>query len=170
MTTAVCAEKPRVVDNPAYQKWAGFEPGSYVKTKSVTEKEDSKSEVITETTLLEVYPNKVKLEVKTISNIDGKMEISEPQVVEHKSKMVKRNTSKSKVVEKGREVLTINEEEINTTWETRRTASGLIRTLTKTWESNAIPGGIVQSEMQINLAGAETKTTLTLQDYKAEKK
>ena len=59
------------IDNSEYKSWAQFKPGSLLKTKFTTNNNGNISESETTDTLLEVLPDKVIVESKSVTIVSG---------------------------------------------------------------------------------------------------
>jgi hypothetical protein len=161
-------EKPQTVDNPAYQSWAQFEAGSYATFTSTTTEDDlvSTSTKITYT-LKKVTPDKVVVEIKTVTVSDeGETELP-AETLEYPAQIAKpQEAAGTATVTEGTEAITVNGEKIATKWVRTEATQDEITVTTTVWTSGSVPGGTVKSVTETG-GDMPTTTELVLTDYKA---
>ena len=170
-TTALSGE---MIDNPAYQNWAQFKPGSFVTLKSVTKVGETTSEVKMTQTLKEVTPEKAAVEMVMTMTAAGQEMKMPAQTTEYPAKIEKAEGEAAEKaepvkVDEGSEELTVNDKKIKTAWvKTEFTQEGTT-TVSTVWTSDDIPGNVIK--MVSETKGPMTSTSeMTLVDFKAEKK
>lgn len=136
--SSVLAEK---IDNPMYGYWSNFKPGSVLKTTTESIAAGQKTTMDIVSTLLEVTPDKLTIEMKTdghagdtklkqrIRKQDVPAKIDQPagaNAIKHSTETitVAGKTYPCQVSEETRDTLMI-----------------------KTWTNDQIPGGVVKAEM-----------------------
>ena len=172
-----CAAAARAekIDNPAYQDWARFKPGSFVTYKTVTKMEAMTSETEMTQTLKEVTPEKVLIELVTVMTVAGNEMKMPAMMMEHAAKIEKpepegeaAEVPKPEEIDKGAEKITVKDKKIETTWvKTKFEYGGTTTTLT-VWSSEDIPSGMVKMVADVTGAAAST-SEMTLVDFKADK-
>ena len=171
---AAVAEKPAVapemVDNPAYQSWAKFAPGTSVRytttylPKSTTE--GSAAESSTTYTLKAVTEEKVELTVSTVVTlVSGKSITRTPGALEYPAK-IEKPAETPKPTDEGEETITVADQDIDTTWTKTVTTDGTTTVTTTVWTSDSIPGGAVKSVIERKTDKTTTTETKILVEYK----
>lgn len=157
------------IDNPQYTAWAKFKAGTTVTTKSETSMKMAGNENKTSTTmttkLSEITPTEATVETTMESNgtstplparkIPAKIDKPADNTAAAPKADVKEGTDKVEVAGKSYNAKTT---------ETTSEANGN-KTVSKTWMSDEIPGGM--AKMESSTSGAmEMKTTMTVTDIK----
>ena len=170
---AAAAQK---IDNPVYQDWARFKPGSFVTHKAVADMGAMTSETTITNTLKQVTPEKVVVEMAMVTKVAGQDMKMPPQTMEHPAKIDKpeemeapEGMAKPKELDRGAEELTISGKKIKTTWIKTELKQADMTVVSTVWNNADIPGQMVKmvSEMKGPMT---TKTKMVLVDYKADKK
>ena len=126
--------------------WKNFKPGSWVKHKMLMDAGGQQVESELTTTLIEVTPEKVVIENKSVMNMAGRKFENPANKTEVLAKMEKKDLKEPKISEKEEE-LTIEGKTYKCKameWEQAtpgQTMKG------KGWMSTDVPGGMVKSEM-----------------------
>jgi len=158
-----------LVDNPAYQSWAKFGPGTYVRfTTTYLPKPATEGyavETSTTYTLRTVTEQKVEVSESTIVTLaSGKSVARTPSGFECPAK-TRKPAEPPKPVEEGEETIKVGDQEIATTWTKTVTASDTTTVTTTTWTSDSIPGGTVKSVIEQKSERATTTQTKILVAY-----
>lgn len=135
------------IDNPEYQRWAGFKPGSSVTVKTVNE--THKVEMTTTTTLKSKDAKEIVLEMKTSMVIAGKT-IEQPAQTRKVPAKIKKFTVKSdaKKPQTGKETLKVAKQDLACTWTKTIVEAGGTKTTSKVWMCDKVPGGLVRMESE----------------------
>jgi len=165
-TSASAAE---MIDNPAYEAWAQYEPGSFVSHKGVTQTQGMNIVASTTNTLKEVTAEKVVIEIKTSVSMGGQQMPPSTQNMDIPAKVEEPDeTAKPKEIEKGTEELEVKGKKIKTEWvKVEMTQQGVTMTAT-TWSSDEVPGKLVKMVSETTTPMV-SKTEMTVEDYKIEK-
>lgn len=149
-----------LVDNPRYQSWAKYKPGTLVKMDMVTAAggQDMKSTITT--TLKEVTPEKVVLEMKTSMTIPGMadpmdnvMSMTEPAKIE-KEKIKPTNPEQMpncKVIGKGTEAVKIGDKSYKCDWYEVEMEQQGMKISTKFWTCNDLPDKMVKNDTKMDM-------------------
>ncbi len=156
------------IDNPEFAAWAKFNKGASVTKKTIDTVADSIIENTTTLTLVEVGADKLVLEDVTVGKTKGgetklpPMKRTIPKTLKlpagAKADDFKGGKPKG-TYEEGTETVKAGGAEIKTTWYKAKTESNGVKTETKTWVSDDVPGGVVKLERTI--VGALTTTRKT---------
>jgi hypothetical protein len=177
--TASAARADEKVDNPTYQHWAQFKPGSYSVLKTVQTVTVAGREIKTETTLTttlkELSAEKALVEMEFVTVSSGRELKLPAQKMEIPAKITKVEFKKQEEpegqvkVKEGKEVLKVAGKTIKTTWAEIEIKQGKDVIKTKSWTSEEIPGQVVKTVQTM-----EGKTKMTseglLVRFKADKK
>ena len=160
---------PVLVDNPAYQSWAKFGPGTYVRfTTTYLPKPTTEGfavESSTTCTLKTVTEDKVKIAESTIVTLaSGKSVARTPRGFECPAK-IRKPAEAPKPVEEGEETIKVGDEQIATTWTKTVTVNAGTTVTTTIWTSDSIPGGTVKSVIEQKSEKATTTETKILVAY-----
>lgn len=148
------------IDNPEYKNWSQFKVGSSVTMKMVTEASGMKTEMEQTTTLVELTGDKAVLETK------GKMVVSGNTMDMPASKRdVPAKVDNQPAGEGKKPEMKESEEEISVGGgkvkckkiETTTESNGM-KTASKVWTCNDVPGGTVK--MEADTTGAATSKTV----------
>jgi hypothetical protein len=176
MPSAVASEgedtppAPEMVGNPAYQSWAEFAPGTFVRYSTTYEPvptaEGFSVESTTTYTLKAVTEDKVEIAVSTIATLaSGKSVTRTPSSVEYPAQ-IEKPAETPKPVEEGEETIEVGDQEIATAWTKTVATEGTTTVTTTVWTSDAVPGGTVKCVIERKDAKATTTETKTVVDYK----
>ncbi len=142
------------VDNPQYQVWASCKAGSWVKVKRETTKAGSGDAVTfteTESTMkvAEVSSDKIVVEVTGVMRAgEGKKDLP-PYTNEILAKVLKAEPlDEPKVIRKdaGDEELDLGGKKLKCKWVEVEIEKAGTRSVTRTWTSDEIPGGVARME------------------------
>jgi hypothetical protein len=174
LVLAVMGEEPALapvmVDNPAYESWAAFAPGTFVKYSTTydpaPEGEGAAVESTTTYTLKEVTEDKVEIAVSTVVTLaSGESVARTPRSIEYPAQ-IEEPAETPKPVETGEATLDVGDREIDTTWTRTVTTEGTTTVTTTVWTSDAVPGGTVKSVVERKDKDTTTTETMTVIDYK----
>ena len=132
-------------ENPAYQAWAGFKPGTTVVVSTVTMQGEAKqADVETLSRLVEVHPDKIVIE-NTGSMEAGDSRVKLPTEREEiPAKIAAGKLPAGKIVEEAEESIEVGGRTLRV-YRTRRVEDrGTVGTETTRWSSNQVPGGIAR--------------------------
>ena len=169
-TTILAAD---LVDNPRYQDWSKYKPGTLVKMDVTTAAGGQNIKTAMTTTLKEVTPEKVVLEMKTSMTIPGMapqenvQSVIEPAKIE-KAKIKPVNPEQMpncKVINKGAEDLKIGDKTYKCNWyEMEMTQQGM-KIKSKCWTCDDVLDKMVKNETKMDMGA----TTMVLVEFKAVK-
>ncbi len=154
--------------NPEYERWAAFRPGAWVRIESESTVEGTKSISRTTTKLLEVASDRLVLE-SAVTTIAGGKELTAPV---HKRE-VPAKTPKDDLPKQDPANTKEGQEEIEVVpgrkvmcrfVEVTRIVDGK-KSVTKTWTSKEVPGGLVKMESSAEGTPATTARSLAI-DWK----
>jgi hypothetical protein len=144
------------VDNPEFANWSKFKKGTSVTLKSSSNVGGTTSDVTITTTLVDVAPDKLVLEMTSLVKAAG-MEIQGKPMKRDVLKSVplpkgakKEEFSGGKppgTYEEGAETLKVGGTEVKAKWFKYKADIGGTKTDAKLWTSDEVPGMIVKSEM-----------------------
>lgn len=169
--TAMAGEK---VDNPEYQQWAKFKPGTYAALKSVSDTMGQKSETTMIQTLKQVSADKLVVEMKVIAMAAGQKMEMPAQTREIPAKIDKKELDEQEGQQEdiktteGEEEIEIAGKKFKAKWvETEmKQDGGLIKT--KSWMSEDFPGQVLKSRTTMEGAYAVTTDSIVT-DFKIVK-
>jgi len=159
-TTGTTTTTPTLVDNPVYQSWAEFQPGSSATYTCTTKTGETTTETTMTCTLKEVTEDKVVLTLDTVT-VSEKGDVVKPETIECPAKIEKTETPKPTA--EGKETIKVGDEEIATKWAKTKTAEGT----TTVWTSETVPGGTVKSVAETTVEEVTTTVTMVLTGYNA---
>jgi hypothetical protein len=180
-TVAVFADEK--VDNPEYEHWAQFKPGSFSKVKWTVVVDGVTIKMVVTTTLKKVTSEKVEIQTKTVTSTEGVKDnlsvTNEPIPAKVKREKLKIEPKEVGKLPDGREVLDLKRgqekikirgEEIATEWiETKIKIKNKKEDRTivsKTWTSEDIPGRVVKM-VSGDESGMITDVEQNLEEFKA---
>ncbi len=160
------------IENPAYENWAQFKVGAMVEYKTVSDVAGNKTESVITYTLLEVTDEKAVIEMKTSTIMAGQKYDTPAVKMEHPAVLeaTPEGTTEQPEVEqtKGEESIDAAGQTWATTWYESATDQNGMKTTSRTWTSDDVPGTLVKSVT--NIDGAMKMTTeMILVTIKAEK-
>jgi hypothetical protein len=158
------AAAPTLVDNPVYQAWAQFQPGSSATYTCTTSTDEAVTESTLTYTLKEVTKDKVVLELKTVTASDEGDKQETIQTIACPAK-IEKPAETPEPTEKGKDSVQVGDEEIDTTWSTTETTDGETTTSTTVWTSSTVPGGTIKSVTESE-NDTFTMTKMVLTEYK----
>ena len=144
-------KKPEKIDNPEYLTWSQFKAGAMVEMENVTSTAGQETRMSTTTTLKTLTAKKAVVASQVTVFVAGK-EIKQPaQDRDVPAKIVKpkppKDAKKPDVkTEKGEETLTVDGKQVACTWVKTTMTIGGNTTVSKIWNSKAVPGGLVRME------------------------
>lgn len=155
------------VDHPAYLSWSTQPVGTQIKLRSATDADGHVLTTTTTTTLREVRPDRVFLQVQRVSNATGREVTSLPEPAEVVRKFplfpgVKRSDigKPSNALAQGEETLKLAGRDLRTVWfDTKSKGDGGSDLYTRTWMSDDAPGRLVKSVVRI----PQAKTVVTVE-------
>jgi hypothetical protein len=162
------------IDNPEFTNWSKFKKGTSVTLKSSSSVAGMANEFTLTSTLLEVGSDKLVVETSTVIKAAG-MEIKSPAMKRDITKTITLPKGVKKealaggkpegTVEEGTETLKISGMEIKTKWYKAKSEVAGIKTESKVWMSEDIPGRMVKMEATTSGAAATT-TKMELVEFK----
>jgi hypothetical protein len=160
------------VDSAYYQQWAKFKPGSFAVVKIVSKAESMNSESTMTYTLKEVTPEKIVVEMKSVTDVNGSKMESPPQTMEYLAKVSeeqKKVEEPGEKIKEGKEDVKVAAGSFSTEWVEYKKEYGEgmdMAVKSKVWNSEKVPGWTVK--MTSEVTGAATSATeLELIEYKA---
>jgi len=135
---------PELRDNPEYQAWAAFAPGSWVEYRDAIVGEPHPPDHRTTTKLVQITPEKIVLEVlvklrtnEKTSEFTQKVEIPAKDKVTHAS------------AEKGEDEVEVDGKKLKCAWEKWTIESQGKKGTKKIWLHPDVPGRLVKEEVQM---------------------
>jgi len=162
-----------LVDNPRYREWAKYKPGTLVKMDVATAAGGQNMKSAMTTTLKEVTPEKVVLEMKTGMVIPGMapqenvMSMVEPAKIE-KAKIKHTNPElmpNCKILNKGTEDVKIGDRTYKCKWYEMEMEQQGMKFASKCWTCDEIPDKLVKNEIKMAMGN----TSMVLAEFKAVK-
>jgi hypothetical protein len=171
---AAAAQADDKVDSPIYKHWARFRPGAFSVVKTQRKAKDVKAETTVTTTLIEVTPEKVvvELQVATVGGDEkiemlpkkqtypAKIEKDEARKMEDPKKGDKVEDAEVLDVKQGEEEIKVGDKKINCKWLQTKCKQGDQTTTTEAWTSDEVPGQVVK--MLVTVEGGVAMTSETL--------
>jgi len=143
-----------MIDNPQYEHWSQFKPGTYVVTRSKQVAAGQTTETEVKTELKSVSKEKVVLEMTSVTKMQGQEIAMPPQTFEHPAKYEKpelpegeaedAETEKPKTKE-GEEKIEVAGKKMDTKWYEVVSDNEGFKTHSKSWMSEDMPGQVVKS-------------------------
>jgi hypothetical protein len=162
-----------LVDNPRYQEWSKYKPGTLVTMDVTTVAGGQNMKSAMTTTLKEVTPEKVVIEMKTsmtvpgMAPMDNVMSMTEPAKIE-KAKVKPTNPEQMpncKVIRKGKEDVKIGDKTYKCDWyEVEMDQQGM-KITSKWWTCNDLPDKMVKNDTKMDMGN----TSMILTEFKAVK-
>ena len=158
------------IDNPAYQAWAKFKPGTLVKYSTETNAMGNASTMETTQTLTDITPDKAMVEVKISMVVAGnKMDMPAQPAQEIPAKIKKVDASANPPsATTAPDVSTEDVQAAGKTYSCKKTTviseqNGL-KSTTTTWTCDDIPGSVVKLDSEVT--GSMTSSTkMILSDF-----
>lgn len=152
--------------NPIYKSWASHKPGTTVKMKRDSEVNGTKASTEVTQTLKEVTPEKVVVEIKNTSDVDGhKVDTTAiPTDIPAKGPSLKTNAKAVATpdVKKSEETVKVGDKSYKCKVLEVVTKTGGLTASSKTWTCDEVPGTLVKSEIKTEGQFATTsKSELT---------
>lgn len=165
-----------MVDNPMYQHWARFKPGSYVTVKCTTKTGNFANESEQTYTLKEITPQKAVLETKMTVIAGGNRTAMPTSTMDiparvEKGKAVATTDVKAngKVIGQGEEVMTIKDKKVKVKWiKSVADVSGTKSEVT-VWTSDDIPNMTAKSVNNTSGKSSMTMEQIVI-DFRADRK
>jgi hypothetical protein len=165
------APAQETVDNPEFATWSKFKPGTSITIKSTTTANGMATELAMTVTLVEVGTDKVVLETSGVTKAMG-MEFKLPASKRDSPKTITLPKDVPKppapgakpegTYEEGTETVKAAGTEFKTKWYKTKAEAGGVKTESKMWISDDVPGTVVKMESKSSgAATAETKFELT---------
>jgi hypothetical protein len=157
-------ESADTVDNPPYQNWSAFKPGTLVKLKrTVIDKSGDQPGVVDATAapnaphvayttykLVSVTPEKAVVEM-TETDIEGGSEVEHPPLkITYKAKVAKKYTESGvpkadvKGLKEGEEKMKVAGHEVDAHWVESEFSVENETSYSKVWASDQVPGGTIK--------------------------
>ncbi len=149
-------------DNPEYQNWSRFKAGTAVTLRSVTDSDGQKSTMDVTTTLVDVGPEKLTLDMTSVSKA-GEQEFKSPpyrrevprRVPDVPLKLADGVTPKGRpgdplgTADEGTEQVTVPAGAFATKWTLSRSSAYGSDIESKSWICDDVPGRAVRSESRV---------------------
>jgi hypothetical protein len=156
---------PQDADNPSYKAWSQMKVGAWVKVhKVVTKSESGDAVTLSETestlTLVELTAEKAVIEVSGRLITGTTSRKLEPFKSEIPSRAPPADGSPSPKLlrrDEGEEEVEVSGKKLACRWIEEETEQGGLRTVTRTWRSEQVPGGAVKVESRTE--GQQTSST-----------
>jgi hypothetical protein len=166
-----------MVDNPQYKQWAAFKPGTTSKLQSQSVMtaggQDVTTKAVITSTLKEVTPEKVVIEVAVDMDSNGTKTSIPARKMDIPAKVAKAATQPASApgittTKKGEgdEEIMVAGKKYKAHWVQYLVASDQMESTSKTWTSDEIPGGILKSVTEMTKPMA-SKTTMELVEFTA---
>jgi hypothetical protein len=157
-----------MIDNPAYQAWAKFKPGTLVKYSTDTNAMGNSSSMKTTQTLTAITPDKATVQVKMSMVVAGnKMDMPAQPAQDIPAKIKKADSSANpSPATTAPDVSTEDVQAAGKTYSCKKTTvtsdqNGMKSTVT-TWTCEDVPGSVVKMESEVTgTMTASTKMILT---------
>jgi hypothetical protein len=150
------------IPNSEFTNWSQFKKGTSVTLKTTTSTSGVTSESFSTSTLVEVSADKVVVEYVTSTTTNG-LEVKSPAVKREIPKTItkspppkKDDTIKIVSEENGTETIKFLGRDIKTKWSGNTVEVNGIKTVSKVWMSDEVPGMMVK--MESTLSGAFSST------------
>lgn len=148
------ASRPALVENPEYQNWAGFKPGTVIKRRLLSDADGVKTESVSTFTLKEVGADRVIVDSYITIITHGSEQRRSPQSRAIAARVPKpdadRQLNESGKQGEGEEEIECAGRKWKTRWVEVEKKAGDIITRTRTWTSKDAPGSIVKRRQQID--------------------
>lgn len=164
-----------MIDNPLYEHWSKFKPGTYVVTVSKQTMAEQNTETEVKTELKSVSKEKVVVEMTSVTKTQDQEFKMPPQTFEHLAKYEKPDLPESEEEEtekpetkEGEEKIEVAGKKLDTKWYEFVSEDEGTKTHSKSWTSEDMPGQVVKSVTKIEgefMMNMETRVT----DFKVVK-
>ena len=162
-----------LVDNPRYQEWAKYKPGTLVKMDLSTVAGGMNMKSSITTTLKEVTPEKVVLEIKTSMPILGVAPQESARITIEPAKIEMADIKPTnpeqmpncKVINKGTEDLKIGDKTYKCNWYEMEMEQQGVKFNTKYWTCDDILDKLVKSETKMSMGN----TSMIMSEFKVVK-
>ncbi len=160
-------ETAEKIDNPEYLNWKQFKAGATVTIEHISKAAGNETKIVTTTTLKELTDKKAVVSSQTMMSVAGK-EVKQPaqdrEIPATFDKPTIPEGEKKPDIEtkEGTETLTVDGQEIACKWVKSTVKTDDNTSVTKVWNSDAVPGGLVKMESSTDGAmKVETKMMVT---------
>jgi hypothetical protein len=144
-----------MVANPEYQSWSRFKPGTVTKmeTRSVSNGREIRSEITNK--LLEVTPQKLVIETTTVLDASGQ-KMQSPTVTRDvpaemdEALVARSDPARNPDIKQSEETRSVNGKDYVCKVLTHTTENNGMKSVSRTWHSPDVPGGIVGSHVKIS--------------------
>lgn len=181
--------KAELTDNPAYQAWAGYKPGTFVTHDNVTEytmegaPTANKMTMTRTTKLVELTADKAVVETSSSVQTPMGKQQSPMHKMEIPAKISKEKADlpmgipaeasvEIKDMKKGTDTIEVKGEKLETTTQeftaVVKQGEQEITSHAKVWSTNKVPGGLVKMETNVDKP-IKVSNTMNVTDYKIEK-
>ncbi len=155
------------IESPLYKSWALFPVGTTIKTRTLTERGDLRTETATTSRLIEKTTDKVVIESVVVSNATGQSVENPPQRFEYRRRFpllpgVKKEdvgTPKG-VIAQGEETVEIAGKRFRSRWYDAQGTTDAGPSITRTWMSEEVPGKLLKAVTRVPKAGKTTTIEL----------
>lgn len=147
-TKVISQDAGKKVDNPLYRHWAQYKPGTYSTMQTTSEAAGQKTQMSMTTKLVEVTTDKVVVEMRMEMVVAGRKIKQPPQKQEFAAKVSVLVNGQNKTdadVKRGKETLTIDGREVACEWVETNVEQHGMKTWTKSWTSQDVPGMTVKT-------------------------
>jgi len=157
---AIARADDDLIDNPAYQSWAKYKPGTWVEYQTDSEAMGSKNTIITTQTLKDLSPDKATIVIQSSMTVSGnKMDM--PAQTQEITAKIKRPpappaNSEAPKTEQGAEDIKVGAKTYSCKWTQVTTEQNGMKTVAKTWTCDDVPGLVVK--MESSTSGSMTAT------------
>jgi hypothetical protein len=145
---------PQQLENPEYKYWVGFKAGSWVKYKFEAPGAPATMEIQQLRTLVEITPDKVKLDQADLVIMNGKERPSPPSPNTYDAKCPK----EQKIVSQKEEELEVAGKKLKCLRVEMLTEGGGAKITVIHWMAAEIPGGIAKTEYTTEIGGQASRT------------
>jgi hypothetical protein len=150
-----------MIDNPAYQSWAKYKPGTLVKYQTDSEAMGSKSTIVTTQTLKDLNPDKATIEIDSTMIVGGNKMNMPPQTEDITAKIKQPPAppanAEAPKTEQGTEDVKVGDKTYSCKWTKVTAEQNGTKTTTKTWTCDDVPASVVK--MESSTTGSMTANT-----------
>ncbi len=162
-----------LVDNPRYQDWSKYKPGTYIKMTSSSQVNGQQMQTAITTTLKELTPEKAVLETRSAVAIAGMPPQEQKNTVTEPAKIGKSEVKpaspaqapNSKILGKGSETLKVGGKTYKCDWVESEVEQNGVKAVVKCWTCDDILDKVVRIDTK---AGPITNS-MVLTEFKAVK-
>lgn len=155
------------IDNPEYKMWSAYKAGTSVTLKSESDMAGNKSTSTMTTKLIEVGAEKLVLETVISMEVSGQKMDMPAQKRDVPAKIEKpaeqKPDEKAPKPKEGDEDIEVMGKKMKCHWTEVTSDTNGMKTVTKTWTNNDIPGNIVKSETTMSGSIAGTSKMLLVE-------